>query len=51
MLNPFRGWYTIMPELETFVESNVDGRLLYFDENKLKWQYVNNNNPSRTINV
>ena len=46
----FEGVHTIMPEFETLVESNVDGRLLYFDENKkLKWQYVNNNNPSRII--
>ena len=39
-----------MPNFETYVESNIDGRILYFDENKkLKWQFANNNNPSREL--
>ena len=47
---PYEGVHKITPKFETFVESNVDGRILYFDENKkLKWQFVNNNNPSRFI--
>ena len=47
---PYEGVHSIMPNFETFVESNVDGRILYFDENKkLKWQFVNNNNPSAII--
>lgn len=47
---PYEGVQEIMPNFETYVESNIDGRILYFDENKkLKWQFANNNNPSREL--
>ena len=47
---PYEGVHSIMPNFETLVESNIDGRILYFDKNKkMKWQFINNNNPSRII--
>ncbi len=46
----YEGLHTILPNFQTYVESNEDGIILSFDENKKeKWRFTNDDNQKRKL--
>ena len=46
----YEGLHTILPNFQTYVESNQDGIILSFDENeKEKWRFTNDDNEKQKL--